>query len=94
MQRMNPWKTGSALSLTLLVSYSLCAAAWAIWTESAMDLLNALFHGLDFRKLQTPTPFTFGTFVYPLVIMVVWGFGVGAVYAWMYNLVHGEGRTG
>lgn len=34
--------------------------------ERGIDFLNALFHGLDFRKLGAPLPFTALMFVYPL----------------------------
>jgi len=45
--------------------------------DRGIDFLNALFHGLDFRKLGTPMPFTFLMFVYPLFVFVVRGFGGG-----------------
>lgn len=53
---------------TLAISYTVCAVAYALMPDPGIDFLNALFHGLDFRKLGTPMPFTFAMFVYPLVV--------------------------
>jgi len=38
-------------------------------------------------------PFTFLMFVYPLVVFVVWGFAVGALFAWLHNALHGRGAS-
>ena len=92
MTSMNPQKTGVTLAVTLAIAYTLCAVVYALAPERGIDFLNALSHGLDFRKLGTPQPFTFVMFLYPLVFFVVWGFLVGALYAWLHNLVHGGGR--
>jgi hypothetical protein len=32
--------------------YSVCAVAWTVWHEAALDFLDTLFHGQDFRKIQ------------------------------------------
>lgn len=84
------WKTGLALSLTMAVSYFVCAILYGLWPEKGIDFLNALFHGLDFHKLVTPVPFTFATFLYPLVVLMVWGFLVGTVFAWLHKLLQGS----
>ena len=78
-----PWKTGIALAITLAIAYAVCAAAYAAWPEGGITFLNAVFHGLDFRKLDAPSTFTFGMFVFPLVVFVAWGFAVGTLYAWI-----------
>jgi hypothetical protein len=92
MASMNPRKTGVALAVTLAISYAVCAIAYALAPERGIDFLNALFHGLDFRKLAAAGPFTFLMFVYPLVVFMVWGFLVGALYAWLHNFFHGAGN--
>jgi hypothetical protein len=89
MATKNPWKSGSTLAVTLAITYTVCALLYALMPERGIDFLNALFHGLDFRKLGTPMPFTFLMFIYPLFVFVVWGFAVGALYAWLHNVVHG-----
>lgn len=88
MATMNPSKTGTALALTTAIAYSACAIVYALAPERGIDFVSALFHGLDFRKLGTPQPFTFVMFIYPLVVFLVWGFLVGALYAWLHNLLH------
>ncbi len=93
MTKTDPWRTGAALAATLAITYTVCALGYALAPERGIDFLNALFHGLDFRKLGTPMPFTFLMFVTPLFVFVVWGFLVGALYAWLHNLLRGGGRA-
>jgi len=92
MSTMNPSKTGSVLGLTIAIAYTACAVIYALAPERGIDFLNALFHGLDFRKLGTPTAFTFLMFLYPLIVFLVWGFVVGALFAWLHNLMHKSER--
>ena len=88
MARNTALSTGTALSLTVGVGYALCTLVFWIWPESAANFMNALFHGLEFRKLQGgPALFTFGSFLYALVVMMVWAFGLGAIFGWV------RGRT-
>lgn len=95
MTTENPLRTGVAVSLTIVIAYTVCAALFAMWPERGVDFLNALFHGLDFHKLEPSIPFTFQMFLYPLVVFLIWGFVVGALFGWFHNLVHGsgDGRT-
>lgn len=89
MATKKPWKSGSTLAVTLAITYTVCALLYALMPERGIDFLNALFHGLDFRKLGTPMPVTLLMFVFPLFVFVVWGFAVGALYAWLHNVMHG-----
>jgi 2TM family of unknown function (DUF5676) len=89
MATKGPWKTGVTLSTTLSITYTVCALGYALMPERGLDFLNALFHGLDFRRLGAPMPFTFLMFVYPLIVFMVWGFAVGTLYAWLHNALHG-----
>lgn len=93
MTTTNPWRTGAALAVTMTITYTVCALGYALVPERGIDVLNALFHGLDFRKLQTPTPFTFLMFAYPLLVFVVWGFAVGALFAWLHNAFQARARV-
>ena len=86
MEKLNPWRTGAVLAITMGISYSVCAALYALWPERGIEFLNALFHGLDFQKLTVFTPFQISMFYYPLVVLVLWGFGVGALFAGVNNL--------
>jgi len=87
--QLSPIRVGAALSLTVAIGYTLCAAAWAIWNEPALDFLNALFHGLDFRKIVLPEA-DYGPwpFVYPLLVMSAWAFLIGALFAVISNLLN------
>lgn len=85
---LNPWRTGAALVLTLAVTYTVCALLYALFPEWSIEFLNALFHGLDFRRLGEPMPSTFLLFMYPLFVFVVWGFLVGSLYAILHNLLN------
>lgn len=87
---MNPWRTGATLALTLAVSYTVCALLYALFPELGIEFLNALFHGLDFRRLGEPVPFTPFLFMVPLLVFVVWGFLVGALYASLHNLTKSD----
>jgi len=81
---------GTALSLTVGVGYVLCTLVFWIWPEMAANFMNALFHGLDFRKLQGGAGlFSFGTFLYALVVMMAWAFGLGAIYGWLQGRIKG-----
>ncbi|GAB3245239.1 DUF5676 family membrane protein [Chitinimonas naiadis] len=87
-----PCKTGLALSITMAVSYAVCAALYALWPEQGIAFLNALFHGLDFQLLagRTPAAFTLLTFLGPLVVLAVWGFLVGSLFAWLHRCLQGK----
>ena len=88
MQRVNPWLTGATLALTVVVAYTICAIIFVAFPNASVLFMNALFHGLDFRKLQiTSGEFSllgFGT------VVVVWGaaaFVVGVLYGGFYNVL-------
>ena len=87
MTRLNPWTFGAVLLLTVVVSYILCTLFWYSFTGSSMELLNALFHGMDFRKIYTPSPFTLSSFIYVLAVLAVWAYVVGVVFAAIRNLL-------
>ena len=83
MTTLNPWKSGAVLAVTIAVAYAVCALLFALAPERGIDFMNAISHGMDFRKLGEPIPFTFLMFVYPLVVLTIWGFLVGALYTWL-----------
>ena len=76
--------TGLALAVTVGIGYAACALAFRAAPEAAISFMNALFHGLDFRRLQTgPAPFDLGSFFVALLVLVVWAFALGAVFGWI-----------
>lgn len=86
MTQVNPVSTATAFAVTVGVGYTLCTFTFWLWPEAAVNFMNALFHGLDFRKLQVGTSlFSFGSFVSALVGSVVWAFVLGAIYGWVVS---------
>ncbi len=55
-----------------------------------MNFMNALFHGLDFRRLQTDQPFSWWSVTYPAIVFAVWFFAAGAFFAWLQNMLKGD----
>lgn len=87
-------RTGTALAATVAVGYAACTLAFWIWPEAAMRFMNALFHGLDFRKLQGGAAlFDFGSFVSALVVMAAWAFGLGSLFGWLFSRLGSTPRT-
>ena len=83
MTLRNPIKFGAALAITVGVGYALCTVVFWLFPEAAANIMNALFHGLDFRSLKSGGSFTFGTFVYGFVVLVFWAFFMGTVFGWV-----------
>lgn len=87
-----PLRTGVAFSITVGVGYAACAAVFWLWPEAAVIFTNALFHGLDFRKLQSgPALFSFGSFLSALVGLTVWAFILGVLFGWLRSRLGSEG---
>ncbi|KVL66654.1 DUF5676 family membrane protein [Burkholderia ubonensis] len=87
---MKPFKTGVTLSVTVLLFYALCTLVWAALPEPFMNFMQALFHGLDFRRLQTSAPLSWWSVVYPGLVLAAWLFVAGAFFAWLNNRLQGE----
>ena len=85
MSNLDPWKFGAVLSITVVVSYVLCALFWYSFPGPSMELLNGLFHGVDFRKIYSVTPFAPGTFLFVLAVLAVWAYVLGVIYAAVRN---------
>lgn len=87
-RKLRPLILGATLAITIAIMYTLCAVAWSIWHEAMLDFLNALFHGLDFRKIQIPeSAYSIKLFLLPLAVLTVWGFVSGVLFAGIYNLL-------
>ena len=77
-------RNATALAATVAVAYASCTLFFWLWPDAAMKLTNALFHGLDFRKLQSgSTAFDFGGSLYALIVIVIWAFVLGALFGWL-----------
>ena len=91
MTRLNPWIIGVVVSITVVIIYAICTLFWFAFTEPSINFLNALFHGMDFRKIYGSAAFSLGNFLYVLVVFTVWGYLVGVVYATVRNLLLARG---
>lgn len=92
MRDTHPWKTGVVLAATVAVGYTLCTLVFWAWPEGSATFMNGLFHGLDFRKLQSgPQLFSFGSFGYAAAILAAWAFFLGTFFAWLATRL-GVGR--
>ena len=87
MEKLNPWIHGAVFSITAVINYALCTIFWFAFTEPSIKLLNALFHGMDFRKIYTVTTFSPGDVPYVLIIFAVWAYILGVIYATVRNLL-------
>lgn len=84
---MKPLQTGLTLSITVSVFYSACTVVEVLWPVQFMSFMNALFHGLDFRLLQTTAAFSWPNFLYALCIMALWAFAAGSFFAAVHNVL-------
>lgn len=84
---MNPINPGIALSVTVMVFYSLCTLAEVLWPAQFMEFMNALLHGLDFRKLSESVPFSWASFGGAFLIMGAWAFAAGTFFGWIHSLL-------
>ena len=84
---MKPFNTGLALSLTVILFYSLCTFAEVVWPSQFMEFMNALFHGLDFRRLSASVPFSWASFFGAVVVMGAWAFAAGTFFGWLHSIL-------
>ena len=87
MTRLDPWLFGAVVAITVAISYTLCTLFWFAFNESSIEFLNAVFHGMDFRRIYATTAFSLRSFAGVLVVFVVWGYAIGVVYATVRNVV-------
>lgn len=85
MITLNPWRFGAAFAVTVFVGYAVCTILWVAFTDPALTFLNSLFHGLDFRKLATGGGFSVSGAVYAALVMTVWAYLIGALFALVRN---------
>lgn len=78
------FRTGCIFAVTVAIGYTACALVFWAFPQAAASFMTALFHGLDFSRLQTGASiFSFGGFSYALVAITFWAFLLGAVFGWL-----------
>ncbi|HSD41317.1 MAG TPA: DUF5676 family membrane protein [Burkholderiales bacterium] len=88
MPKLDPWRTGTALAVTVVIGYAICAVIFVAFPDASANFMNSLFHGLDFRKLQPAAGrFSLAGFGVAAVVMAGWAFVVGAIFASVSNLL-------
>lgn len=92
MNRIHTVPFASALTLTFLALYLVCAAAVALAPDSTVNFFNAWFHGLDLNLLRPPggRPLTLAQVVQGALGVVIVAFPAGLVLAGLYNAFSGR----
>ncbi|HZC24793.1 MAG TPA: DUF5676 family membrane protein [Candidatus Binatia bacterium] len=89
MNRLRPWQSGFAGTVTFSVLGIACALAFTMSPDNTIDFFNQWFLGLELRLLRPPggRPPTLGPLAYGLVGAAVVSFVVAASLASFYNLL-------
>ena len=87
MEKLSPWRAGSAMALTAAVISLVCTLAVFFFPDGMVNFVNAWVHGLDLTVLKSDKPWTLGGLAYGLFGVSLTGFLSGALFAGCYNLV-------
>lgn len=87
MEKLNPWRVGGALALTVAVISLVCTAAVFLFPDEMVNFVNAWVHGLDLSVLKSDKPWTLGGLAYGLFGVSLTGFLSGTLFAFSNNLV-------
>jgi tetrahydromethanopterin S-methyltransferase subunit F len=88
MDRVNAVGAGVALGVTFAFLGILCALAFILVPDGAIDFFGAFMHGLDLNSVRSTAPIRFGRVLYGVIGLSIIGFIAGFVFAWTYNLVN------
>ncbi|HEV8647073.1 MAG TPA: DUF5676 family membrane protein [Burkholderiales bacterium] len=85
---LDPITTGAALGVTFASANLLCAIAFGVWPDAALDFVSAWFHTVDLALLkQAPKSATVGGYAYGIAGLAVVGFVLGTGFAVFYNWI-------
>jgi hypothetical protein len=84
-RRLSVLRFGAGMMLGFAAGYLAWSALLAAFPETAIQLLGALFHGVDFRKLDLNGSASLSAFGIGAALWAVKGFVFGLVYAAIYN---------
>ena len=84
MGELSPKKTGLSLAIVFGIFYLVCAILFALAPASTMSLFNSLFHGIDVSEIARES-ISLGETAFGLLIILVFGWIVGWLYAVIYN---------
>lgn len=84
--KISPAKFGLALGLSLGTSFLICNIILVIGgNKLSLNVVNTLFHDMDFNQLMVDNGFNFGKLIYGMLILFLTGLFVGCITASMYN---------
>jgi hypothetical protein len=90
MSQAKPLVVGSAFGLTVGIGYTICAIAVALTPALSYNFFSSLFHGANVSSFQPQEgAYTFGSYFISLVVLMAWGFVMGAFYSSVYSFLSG-----
>lgn len=87
MDKLNPWRVGSATALTGAVVNMVCAFAVYMFPVATISFVNSWAHGFDLNILISRTLLTFDGIASGILNVTLTGFLIGVLFAFLYNLV-------
>ena len=73
----------TALAATVAAGYAACSVLFYVFPGTAAGFMNALFHGLDFTRIQAEAAFTLSSFAYAGLVLTGWVFLLGCLFGWL-----------
>lgn len=87
MNKLNPWRVGSAMALTVAIVNVICAAAVYLFPDGTISFINSWTHGLDLTVLSSNKPWTVDSMANGLFNVTLMGYLIGTLFAFCFNLV-------
>ncbi|MBK6861640.1 MAG: hypothetical protein IPK91_15825 [Saprospiraceae bacterium] len=86
--KLSPLKFSVALGLAFSISFILCNIFLVmLGKEITLQVLNSLFHEIDFKPLLIDNGFRFGKLLHGTLMLFVAGTLIGFITAFIYNLL-------
>jgi len=90
MEKLSPWRAGSAMVLIAAVTSIVCAVAVYLFPDGTVAFVNSWLHGLDLAALRSDRPWTVSSFLLGLFNVTLTGFAAGTLFAFCRNLTAGR----
>ena len=87
MDKLNPWRVGSATGLSAAMINLICAAAVYLFPVATINFVSSWAHGFDLNILLSKIPLTFVGIADGILNVTLTGFLIGVLFALSYNLV-------
>jgi len=83
--KLNVNTVGLTTGIVAGIASIVCAILFWIAPAFTLNLFGSLFHGIDLSKITTTL--SFGRFSLGLIVSVILGYLVGALFAFVYNKI-------